>query len=327
MLKIDAIELYVPEDRIDSAYIERIQGWKQGWIEKSIGVRTRHFASPDETLASMAANAVNKLLLKHNQTAGNLDLLIFASSSHDQPIPYNACLLKNHLNWDVHSMPVFDINAGCLSFLNALQVAEALLDAKQYNNIVIAGAEIISSSLQRHDKYSYPVYGDAAYACLVSKSKHKNRAGRASLFSNYSNGAPFTTIRAGGVALRHNHLTNPLDYYYLKQHPRKSWKLNITGLDQFIPELESVFDKKLQEFQKICLHQSSPSALSKIVKRYKMDKTRVYSSLEEYGNCLSASIPLAITKLQKSGDTPLSGETLLLVSGAGLSIGGLSVEV
>ncbi|GAA3073201.1 hypothetical protein GCM10020000_67580 [Streptomyces olivoverticillatus] len=100
--------------------LERIDSTEE-WIETRSGIRTRHFAEPDETLALMATQAAAKALSQAGLTAPQVDCVIVASMSNVLQTPPLAMTVAHRLG--ARGAAAFDLSAACAGFCHALAVA------------------------------------------------------------------------------------------------------------------------------------------------------------------------------------------------------------
>lgn len=78
---------------------------------------SRHFAGEGETAASLGTEAVRQALRSAGLSLGEVDALICASGSMQQPIPATSALILKELGPEASGMTSFDLNTTCLSFV------------------------------------------------------------------------------------------------------------------------------------------------------------------------------------------------------------------
>ena len=144
-----------------------------GIVERRTGVRTRRVAADGVNCSDLAAAAARKVLEQTGTHAREVDLLIFASPSQHLIEPATANIVQEKVGT---ACPVFDLKNACNSFLNALQVADSLIQAGAHRNVLIAVGEMPSRVInwsvdgRRSLKRSFVGYtvGDAGAAALVA---------------------------------------------------------------------------------------------------------------------------------------------------------------
>ncbi len=202
-MKIDilSIEKYLPQNRIASETLDAIVKGSKGRIEKNTGVQFRYHVSGNEFVSDIGAKALNKALEKANLKAKDIDLLIFAGASFDYPVPHNSVIIKSKITDDTATFACLDIDSTCLSFLNALDVANLYIQAGRYNRIAIVCAEIASKALTPFDEKVFGLFGDAAVAMILEPSNSISYTCTYADFVNYASGALFAHVPIGGVKI------------------------------------------------------------------------------------------------------------------------------
>ncbi|MEM7656651.1 MAG: ketoacyl-ACP synthase III [Bacteroidota bacterium] len=324
MIRVKSIAKYLPGPPIHSHEIEERLGWKPGWIEKNSGVMTRYHASAEDSLISMGKQALQQALDQVDMPAEELDLLIFASACFEHPIPHTACLLKQAMDWNHLPFPAFDVDGTCLGFLHALEIASAFIETGRYANIAIVNSEMASRSLDPEDQKTYSLFGDGAVATIVTAGTLPQP--NQSYFINFSEGARFAHVPAGGSEMLLTRLSNPPASYFFKMEGRKLLKLTFQQLDNFIHTVEDRFQQAVGTYAKIIPHQASRLGMDMFLKRFNLTDQQVHLNLHRYGNCISASIPLGLCDLiQEEGMAPHQ-EIILMGTAAGLTMGAITLE-
>jgi 3-oxoacyl-[acyl-carrier-protein] synthase-3 len=321
-ITIRSISSYFPGERITSIELDKRCGLKAGAIEKNTGVQFRYHAHTNTTVAQIAAEALNIALSKTNLKPSDLDLLIFTGASFDRPIPHNACLIKAKITDDSTPFPCFDIDSTCLSFVNGLDVAHLYIQAGRYNRIAIVSAEIPSGCLNIKDHGTYGLFGDAAVAVIIEKgTEYTPLAGN---FLTYPSGAELASIKYGGVEDRalEKDIRDP--NFFFKMEGRAMIQLSKKHLASFIESIEAQVQKPLNEIDYIFPHQSSKYGNAYFMDQYRLSDKQVINTLEEYGNCISASIPLGLERIINDDAVDKKNKSLLMIgTAAGFSLGSL----
>jgi 3-oxoacyl-[acyl-carrier-protein] synthase-3 len=325
MINVQAIAAYLPGSPIPSQDLAQRLGWPSGWIEANSGVHTRHFASEADSNASMGAKALQRALDQAELGPSALDLLIFASASCDHLIPHTACLVKQALGWEAYDLPCFDLDATCLSYLSALEVAASLLESGRYRRIAVVNSEIASRSLNPDDRKTYSLFGDAAVATILGVAADGRPT--PAYFVTHAAGARYAIIPAGGNAMRLTHPHNPAEAYFFQMQGRHLIKLTFAHVDAFVAQIEARFGRALQDYDRVVVHQASLLGVELFIKRFGLDRSKVHLNLPRYGNCISASIPLGLWDLLSAGAVQPGEHIILMGTAAGLSIGAVALDL
>jgi 3-oxoacyl-[acyl-carrier-protein] synthase III len=85
------------------------------WIVERTGIRARHFAAPDVATSDLGVQAARQALEAAGVKAGDIDLIIVATSTPDMVFPSAACILQNKLG--IAGCAAFDVQAVCSGFV------------------------------------------------------------------------------------------------------------------------------------------------------------------------------------------------------------------
>jgi len=323
---IKAIEKQLPEKRFHSTELEERANVRSGRIEKHTGVAYRHHISGNESVCSLGAEALKKALKSAQIPVSSIDLLIFCGASFDYPVPHNAAIVKSYIADDSVNFHCLDINSTCLSFLNALDIANLYLESKRYHRIALVCSEVASRALTPEDEMVFGLFGDAAVAMIIEKSESGGYRQHYSNFMNYPSGSLLAHVPIGGAINRGiNTSASDLGYYF-KMNGKGIFRLTTKHIDSFLSNLEQQTNIKLNEFDYIITHQTSKMGNDFFRRYFNIHPNRLVETLGIYGNCISASIPLGLEKYYNELDKKDGQKILLFGSGAGVSLGAIVLQ-
>ena len=145
-LQIMGAGRYVPERVVTAAEVEELCGLKPGWIARRAGVLERRWVR-GETAAFMAAAAAREAMARANLDWIDLYFILKAYGSVQQAIPDGAALLQRELGLGMSGIPCMSVNATCLCFLVAMDMAATLLTTGRYRTILIYASDVGSAGL------------------------------------------------------------------------------------------------------------------------------------------------------------------------------------
>lgn len=326
-LKILGTGIYLPKNEVTDLDLELELNIEQGWIKRTGGVLTRYFSDMEtETTSMMGAEAAKMALGNAKIDVSQIDLILSASGSQEQVIPSTACFIQRALGLEDSGVASFDVNATCLSFVVAMDLASHYLEAGTYKNILIVSSEIASVGLNKNHKESYTILGDGAAAVVVSKTPDNESSGLLSMrFNTYSSRANICQIQGGGTKLHPVNLdTNRRDLFMFEMDGREAFRFISHLSEDFFSELLKPTSFSLSDIDFVIPHQASRMAMDYVLKkRLKIREDKLIDTLEKYGNTIAASIPMALHDGICDGRIK-RGQTLILAgTSAGMSIGGL----
>jgi len=324
-VKIAGLGAYLPERAVTSAELERELGLAPGWILRATGVAERRYAA-GETASGMAAAAGRRALAAAGMGPADLDLIVAASSAPQQAIPCTAALVQRVLGAPDGASACFDVNATCLSFLTGLQTAAHLVAAGSYRAALIVSSEITAHSRNPREPESAVLFGDAAAAAVLTRTPE----GEASAvvweqFATFSSAAELTVLRGGGTLHHPNDpaTTPELNMFHMDGPGvfRRAARLSGPFLDRFFARC----GWERAEVDAVVPHQASGHALQHLSARLGFRPDQIVSNLRERGNCVAASVPLALAEAAAAGRIRRGQRVALLGTGAGLTLGAVGL--
>lgn len=324
-VKIAGLGYYLPERRVTNAELEERLGISAEWIERATGVRERRYAT-GETSVGMACEAARMALASADLRVEELDAIVGASTAAQQSIPCTAALVQRELEAPDGESACFDVNSTCLSFLFALQSVAHLVAAGVYRNVLVFSSEIVSNSLNPRERESAVLFGDAAAAAVVTRSA----PGEASAiwhsrFATFSSGADLTQILGGGSLHHPNDPQTTPEMNMFQMRGPAVFKIGSRILGPFLDSFFSAIELDRSQFSAVVPHQASRHAIELLASRCGFKSEQVIVNLPVRGNCVAASIPLALAEAVEAGRIQRGHNVFLVGSGAGLTLGAMAL--
>jgi len=318
---------YLPKRLVSSNEIDKKIGAPSGWSEEKSGVRVRHFIE-NETASFMATQAINDALRDANLDGAEIGCIIGTSGTMEQPIPCNAALIQQEMGLGKSGVTCFDVNSTCLSFLVGLDLASYLIEAERYQNILLVASDISSVGLNWGQNESCVLFGDGAAAVIIGKARY-NESGKviASRIETYSEGARFSEIRGGGSRCHaREYSNNTKEDFLFDMNGKAIFKLASELMEGFVSRLFEPGKFSIADMDMIIPHQASRMAMTLIRKRLGIREEKFMSIIEDHGNVIAASLPMALHEAIKQQRVARGDKIMLLGTSAGLSFGGIVLE-
>ncbi len=306
---------------VSSESLEMSLDLPPGWTEKYIGVNTRYVAEK-ESNTEMGAQALQSALNSAGMTIGDLDCLIAGAATFDHVIPNRSSLVKaafEGAEW--YDFPCVDINTVCTSFITALDYASLLLHVGSYETIAIVTSEISSKGIDPANTETYCLFGDCATAVILTQGENGGLIHHSQ--KTYSEGARNTIIEGGGNQFHPRDFPYEPSLYSFKMDGRKLLKIANQHLAEFIDIFFQSSSTDLQDVDWIVPHQASKLGLRMLCGLNGIEENKVINQLADYGNCIAASIPLALITSIEQGRVKENDTCFLIGTAAGMSISGL----
>lgn len=294
-------------------------------LTRLTGVRKRHIAAEEETAADLAFQAAQKLFEEHGIEPSTIDHLIFCAQGADYITPATACVLQDRLGISTHA-GTLDINQGCTGFIYSLSVANGLIATGSAKNVLLLTSVNISELIHPQDKSNRAIFGDGASATLVSVNENNKSAIGDFVFGTDGKGFNKIIIKHGGARYPDIKFESK-DYVDEAGNIRNNRNFYMNGAGVFNFSVEKVPQMIQQLFNKAgiseddvdlyVLHQANQIILESIFRKMKTPKEKTLYHLEECGNTVASTIPIALYHAIADGRVK-RGDTLVL---AGFGVG------
>ena len=324
-IKIAGLGYALPDQRVTSA--ELLAAWSipPGLVEHAAGVYERRYAA-HETTAGLAAAASRMALANAGLTANDVDAIIGASTTPQQAIPCTAAFVQRELCAPDGGSVCFDVNATCLSFLVALQNASHLVAAGVYHTALVFSSELGSRFLNPRQPQSAILFGDAAAAAVITRAgSAETSAIHHSRFATYSSGADYTQVVGGGTRHSPNDPGTTPDMNLFDMDGKAVFRQAVRLLPAFLDNFLGQCGWQREQIDCIVPHQASRHGLDLLTQRLGFHSGQLFINLPQRGNCIAASIPLALAEAVAGGRIVRGDNVLLLGTGAGLTIGAVAL--
>ena len=287
--------------------------------------QTRYRISGGEKQISLTVSACEKALENANITVNDIDCIVSASAVGIQPIPCMAALIHEKIAKGT-SIPALDINTTCTSFMTALDTMSYLLEAGRYKRVLIFSCDVASRALNPKQKESFQLFSDGAVAFIIEKTD-KEIGVIDAMQKTWSEGAHSTEIR-GGLSNLHpeNYSEETKEEFMFDMNGKTVLSLSMKKIPEMMKEFLENNDMKISDIDMVVPHQASV-AMPIVMEKLGVPEDRFINEVKEYGNMVSASVPLALAhglenRKIKNGDT-----ILLIGTAAGLTTNLLLIRV
>jgi len=325
-LKILSTGAYLPKRVVKGTEIDQKLGISAGKSEEMTGIAERRYVT-DETASQMGAYAIMGALEKSGIKYEEIDAIICASGSMEQALPCTASLIQRALKQPKYNIPCFDINATCLSFVTALDLASSLLATDRFKTIAIVSTEIASVGLNPKQHEAYALFGDGAAAVIVQKPKENETCGVIhAAMETYSEGADHCRIEGGGTKFHPKNHEPESDKFLFSMDGRKVFRLVLETIPEFFSKTMKNAGLTMEDLSLIIPHQASGAGMELVRRKLNIEKSKYMDILANHGNMIAASIPLALHYAIEQGRISRGEKVMLMGTSAGMSIGIVAFE-
>jgi len=325
-LKILGSGNYLPELVVTNQMMSEQVETNDEWITSRTGISERRLTSGEPTW-HMASEAARKALAAAGVDAATLDAIIVTTLTPDYFTPSTACIVQAELGAD-HAF-CFDLNAACTGFVYALDLTARYLQSPEINHVLIISAESLSKLTDYSDRSTCILFGDGASAVLCGKPEPNERCGLLAthLGAEGKNGHVLVTraLRVGHPFLKPEDIWpdrfGRQDDHYIKQEGQEVFKFAVRVLSESIIAVTEKAKVDIADLRYIIPHQANARIVDAAARRLKTDPEQMISRMVDFGNTSSASIPICLDELIRSGRL-IRGEKLAICGfGGGLTYG------
>jgi 3-oxoacyl-[acyl-carrier-protein] synthase-3 len=323
--KVVGMGSYTPAKVLTNADFERMVETSDDWITSRTGIKRRHVVGDSgEATSDMCINAARQALEDAKLSADKLDLIIIGTVTPDMKTPSTAVLVQRELG--AINAAAMDINAACVGYLYALTTARAYIQSGIYRNVLILGAETLTSITNYKDRGTCVLFGDGAGAAVISRSDEPGTGILSTYVAADGNHSNLLFVRAGGSRerLTPETLNNGASAIYM--NGSEIFKFAVRFMQDAAQRVIAEAGIKPEDIALCIPHQANLRIIDSLAKRLSIPYEKVFINIQEYGNTSSASIPIAMVEARDQGRIN-KGDIVLMVSfGGGLVWGAALVR-
>jgi 3-oxoacyl-[acyl-carrier-protein] synthase-3 len=292
------------------------------WIVERTGIRARHFAAPEQSASDLALPACVAALQAAGKSAGDIDLIIVATSTPDMVFPSTAAILQHKLaqyfeqnqpsalaesaqgaTKSIAGCPAFDVQAVCSGFVYALTVADSMIKTGAAKCALVVGSEVFSRILDFKDRTTCVLFGDGAGAVVLEASEQPGILAT----ELHADGKHVGVLCVPGTVNGGQILGDPT----LKMDGQAVFKLAVSVLADVARSVLAKAGKTESDIDWLIPHQANIRIMLGTAKKLKLGEDKVIVTVDQHGNTSAASIPLAMDAAVRSGKIK-PGETVML---------------
>ena len=329
---IQSVEYYLPEKIVTNKDISgKFPEWSEEKIFEKVGIRERHIAAEDETALDMAEKVCLKIFENNPTSKENIDFIVLCTQSSDYKLPTSACILQDRLGLPI-TIGALDYNLGCSGYEYGLALAKGLIIGQMARKVLLVTAETYSKYIHPKDKGNISIFGDAATATIVTTEGFAEICD----FSFGTDGSGFEEliVKTGGaknpekleeITLDENEHVVSSDHIYMDGGSIFSFTLK--QVPKMIKELLEKSNKNMSDIDLFIFHQANVFILEFLRKKLKIDENKFYYCIEQFGNTVSNTVPIALCNAIKDNTLKDKNDIMLLGFGVGLSWSGCLLKL
>ena len=318
-VEVASVGVAVPPGVLTNADLSRVLDTSDEWIVERTGIRERHIATPDQTVAMLSRDAATHALAAAGVTPLDLDAIVLATASPDRLLPSTACDLQALLG--AENAAAFDIAAACPGYIFGLTVGEGLIASGQSETVLVVGAEKLSTITDSQDRSTAILFGDGAGASVLRRSTSPGRGILSTFIKSDGRLAPLLYRPGGGSVQPISDKVVCERSHYMKMAGREVFKAAVLAMAEACDEAMRRAGVTPEQVDLLVPHQANLRIIEATAKHARLPMSKVMVNVDRYGNTSSASIPLALEQAVAEGRVGPGTVVLLVAFGAGFTWG------
>lgn len=320
--RITGVGHYLPKNIVTNENLSHMMDTNHQWIVERTGIEERRWFSPGvDTVSSMAASASRIAIERAGIVAEEIDFIVFATVTPDYFIPGNGVLLQRELG--LQGIGALDIRNACSGFIYALSVADQFVKTGMYRCVLVIGAEIQSSALDKSTagRSSAVIFADGAGAAIVQATEP------------HQHGILSTHLHADGDYAEELYVKDPGSSREDRLSPQLiesgSFNMKMNGSTVFKHAVEKFQDvihealrhngKAPEDIDLLVPHQANLRISKFVQEKLGLPDERVFNNIMYYGNTTAATIPIALSEAWEQGKLKEGDLVCLAAFGSGFS--------
>jgi 3-oxoacyl-[acyl-carrier-protein] synthase-3 len=290
------------------------------WILKRTGISARHIASDDEATSDLGVEAAKIAIKRAKIQTKDIDLVICATISPDYLcMPSTACIISDKLG--IRNVAAFDISAACSGFVYLLSIAKAFIESGMKKNVLIIGAEKLSSIVDYSDRTTCVLFGDGAGAAVIGATDDKSEA--IMDIHTSADGAYGDFLITPGCGSKHPCSNEVIEnnMQFMKMRGNETFKVAVKTLTKDVIDILQKNAIKSEAIDHFIPHQANYRIIHAVGKALALKDEQIVLTVAKYGNTSSASVPMAMNDIYESGRLKKGDLMLLDTFGGGLTWG------
>ena len=308
----------LPRTRVSTAELAARVDTSDEWIVERTGIRFRHIAEPDETTATLGADAAKQALAAAGLEPSDIGLIIVATATPDNTFPASATKVQALIG--APDCIAFDVAAVCSGFLYAVSVADSMLRTGAAKHALVIGSETFSRILDWEDRTTCVLFGDGAGAIVLSAEDVADDRGILATRLHaegkycdmlYVDGGPSTTGTVGHVRMQ----------------GREVFRHAVTNLASVLGEVLADTGLSADDVDWVVPHQANKRIIDATAKKLGLPPERVVLTVDQHANTSAASVPLALDLAVRDGRIKRGDLVVLEAMGGGFTWGAAVLRV
>ncbi|RYL95603.1 ketoacyl-ACP synthase III [Sporolactobacillus sp. THM7-4] len=298
---------FIPERVLTNFDLEKMMDTSDEWIRTRTGIEERRITDDQTNTSDMAYGAAKKAIENARLSATDIDMILVATVTPDQPFPSVACMLQDRLG--AGHVPSMDISAACAGFMYGMVTAKQFIESGTYKHVLIVGVEKLSKITNWDDRSTAVLFGDAAAAVVMGP---------------VSEGKGILSFELGADGSGGKNLYQ--DEKFIKMNGREVFKFAVRQMGESAVNVVEKAGLKKEDIDFLIPHQANIRIMEASRERLGIPEDKMIKTIQKYGNTSASSIPLALADALEEGIIQDGNLIVMVGFGGGLTWGALTLR-
>ena len=291
--KISSTAKYLPKKTLTNSDLEKMVDTSNEWILSRTGIEKRHIVSDGEATSDMCKEVAIALMEKSGKKPEEIDLILIATSTPDVPVVSTAALVQDKIGatnaWG------YDIVAACTGFVYAMETGAKLVESGKYKNVIVIGADTMSSIIDYTDRNTCVIFGDGGGGVILEPTSSKSGIVDSILHMDGS-GGEYLIVPGGGSRMPATKKSVDDRAHYIKQDGKTVFKHAVKGMADVSEKILSRNNLTGDDISLFIPHQANKRIIDSAANRCGISEEKVLINIDRYGNTTAGTIPIAINE-------------------------------
>lgn len=301
---IVGIGRYLPEKIVTNLDLEKIMDTSDEWIRTRTGIEERRISSDDVDTSDMAYGAAKKAIENAGISASDIDLILVATVTPDQPFPSVACMIQDKLG--AKKAAAMDLSAACAGFMYGMVTAKQFIESGTYKYVLVVGVEKLTKIVDWNDRNTAVLFGDGAGAVVLGQ---------------VSEGRGILSFELGADGSGGKHLYQEKEF--ITMNGREVFKFAVRQMGESSVNVLEKAGLSKADVDFLIPHQANIRIMEASRQRLELPEEKMSKTVNKYGNTSAASIPISMVEELEAGKIKDDDLIVLVGFGGGLTWGAI----
>lgn len=313
---------FLPEKSLSNKDLEQLVETSDQWIHERTGIRYRRVAESGVNTSDLAFEASKRALEAASLTAKDIDMILVATNSGDQPMPNTACVLQTKLG--ARDCMAVDIAAACTGFVYGYAICDQFIRSGTYKNILVTGAEVLTRFVNYKERDTCILFGDGAGAAVISRAG-EDQDSQVHSVNLRADGriSDLFVLPAGGSALPFSQVVIDENKQYMRMRGREIFKHAVRTMSEACEKALEGAGMTPDQVSWVVPHQANLRIIEAVAKHFGIPMDKVVVEIEDVGNTSAGTVIIALDRAIRDGRIQRGQNLLLTAFGAGITSGSI----